>query len=243
MIADQTFNSLKLGFTRCYLIKCAGGLLLVDTSYPAYFGSFQRQLAKLGRRLAEIKYLLLTHHHDDHAGFAAELIKQTGCRVIVHRNAIKPLEQGRSENDSQPINRRVKLVFSVFAWFHREFTFPPIRIGEKDIVLSDDDRDFLKTIGVEGKILYTPGHFRDCLSVVLSDGSAFVGDAAMNFLRWTGIAHRPVYVEDIKAVHESWRKLLEAGARVIYPAHGKPFSAQELAPAPFGPWRSFRRRA
>jgi glyoxylase-like metal-dependent hydrolase (beta-lactamase superfamily II) len=52
----------------------------------------------------------------------------------------------------------------------------------------------------------------------------------MSFLRWTGIAHRPIYVEDIKAVYESWQKLLEAGARVIYPAHGKPFSAQELVP-------------
>jgi glyoxylase-like metal-dependent hydrolase (beta-lactamase superfamily II) len=230
VIADQIFRSLKLGFTRCYLIKCAGGLLLVDTSYPKYLDSFQRQLAKLGRKVAEIKYLLLTHHHDDHAGFAAELIKHTGCRVIVHRNAIAPLEHGPSEDGIHPVNRRVKFAFSVYALFHREFTFPPVRIGENDVVLSDDDHDFLKTIGVEGKILYTPGHWRDCLSVVLSDGSAFVGDAAMSFLRWTGIAHRPIYVEDIKAVYESWQKLLEAGARVIYPAHGKPFSAQELVP-------------
>ncbi len=230
MMTDQTFYRVKLGFTWCYLIRCTGGLLLVDTSYPQYFGSFCRELAKLGRKVAEIKYLLLTHHHDDHAGFAAELIRHTGGRVIVHRNAIKYLEQGRSEEESQPINRRVKLVFLVFGLFHREYTFPAVRIGENDVVLAGDNGDFLGTIGVEGKILYTPGHFRDCLSVVLADGSAFVGDAAMNFMRWTGIAHRPIYAEDLQAAHESWRKLLAAGAKVIYPAHGKPFPAQELAP-------------
>ena len=230
MIANQTFYCLKLGFTWCYLVKCSGGLLLVDTSYPTYFRPFQERLGKLGRDDAEIKYLLLTHHHDDHAGFAAELIKRTGCRVIVHRNAITLLEHGRSETVSQPVNRRVKFVFSLYELVHREFTFPPLTLGPNDVVLSGDDFDFLKTIGVDGKILYTPGHYRDCISVVLSDGAAFVGDAAMNFLGWTGIAHRPIYVEDIHAVHESWQKLLDAGARVIYPAHGKPFSAQELVP-------------
>jgi glyoxylase-like metal-dependent hydrolase (beta-lactamase superfamily II) len=29
-------------------------------------------------------------------------------------------------------------------------------------------------------------------------------------------------------VYESWRKLREHGARVIYPSHGKPFSAEKL---------------
>jgi hydroxyacylglutathione hydrolase len=232
MIANQAFYSLKLGFTWCYLVKCSDGLLLVDTSYPTYFRSFQKQVTNLGRGVAEIKYLLLTHHHDDHAGFAADLIRRTGCRVIVHRNAIKPLERGRSEDSSQPVNRRVKFVFSLYALFHREFTFPPVTVGEQDVVVSEDDSEFLKTIGVDGKILCTPGHCRDCISVVLSDGAALVGDAAMNFLRWTGIAHRPIYVEDTNVVYKTWQKLLEEGARVIYPAHGRPFSAQALVPRP-----------
>jgi glyoxylase-like metal-dependent hydrolase (beta-lactamase superfamily II) len=83
-------------------------------------------------------------------------------------------------------------------------------------------------MGVDGEIVSTPGHYRDCISVVLSDGAAFVGDAAMNFLRFTRIGHRPIYVEDINAVYESWHMLLDEGARVIYPAHGSPFPAREL---------------
>jgi hypothetical protein len=51
----------------------------------------------------------------------------------------------------------------------------------------------------------------------------------MNFLRLTGIRHRPIDIEEIKTVHQSWQRLIEQGAKVIYPSHGKPFSARELA--------------
>ncbi|MHC4604958.1 MAG: MBL fold metallo-hydrolase, partial [Planctomycetota bacterium] len=88
--------------------------------------------------------------------------------------------------------------------------------------------NLLKGIGIDGVILHTPGHTSDSISVLLSDGSAFVGDAAMNFLRGTGVGHRPIYIEDINTVYESWRKLRERGARVIYPSHGRPFSATKL---------------
>ena len=227
---SQTFQSLKLGFTWCYLVECSGGYLLIDTSYPGCFRSFRRGIANLGIEMAQIKYLLLTHHHDDHAGFAADLVRETGCRVIVHRNAIEHLEQGKPEGVTRPVNRRVKLMFWLFALIHRQFTFSPLTLGDKDIVLSGDDYELLKSIGVDGKILVTPGHYRDCISIVLSDGSAFVGDVAMNLLRWTGIRHRPVYVEDIAAVYESWQRLRAEGAKVIYPAHGRPFPVQELVP-------------
>lgn len=229
MTTQSPFQSLKLGFTCCYLIKCRGGYLLIDTSYPDYFPQFQKSLANLGIAVSEIKYLLLTHHHDDHAGFADELVKKSGCRVIVHQDALAPLKQGESADTMQPVNRRVKFVFSIFGLFHRHFRFPPLILGESDSILTGDDPDLLKRIGIDGKILYTPGHSRDSISVILADGSAVVGDVAMNFLRFTGVGHRPIYVEDIDTVYESWLRLIDQGSKVIYPAHGKPFSAQELA--------------
>jgi len=218
----------RLGFTWCYLLKCTDGYLLIDTSYPNYFPKFQKSIAKLGIDVSEIKYLLLTHHHDDHAGFAAELVNKTGCRVIAHHDAIAPLKQGESEDTMQPVNRRVKFIFSLFQLFHQQFRFSPLIIGENDIILTGDDLDLLKSIGINGKILHTPGHSQDSISVILSDGNAFVGDVAMNFLRLTGIGHRPIYVEDINIVYESWQRLIEQGAKVIYPSHGKPFYAREL---------------
>ena len=230
---SQAIHSLKLGFTCCYLLKCAGGYLLIDTSYHKFYRQFKKELARLGIAISSIKYLLLTHHHDDHAGFAAELIRRAECPVIAHRNAVLPLKQGKSEDTAKALNRRVQITFKFYEvfMFHEEYTYPPLILTDRDIILEGDDKSFLKEIGIDGIILHTPGHTntRDSISVLLSDGRAFVGDTAMNFLWWTGIHHRPIAIGDINTVYESWQKLREHGARVIYPAHGKPFPATELA--------------
>jgi glyoxylase-like metal-dependent hydrolase (beta-lactamase superfamily II) len=236
MNAKQTFHSVKLGFTRCYLVKTLDGYLLIDTSDTTYFRSFQKKAAKLGIDLAEIKYVLLTHHHDDHAGFAAELVKKTKCRVVVHRDAVAPLTQGKAEYEgAKVLNRRVYATMLLYSWYYFLVygkTFPALTLTDRDIVVEGDNETFLKKIGVDGVVLHTPGHSRDSISVLLSDGTAFVGDAAMNLLWWTGSRHRPVGFDDINTVYESWQKLRERGARVIYPAHGKPFSVEELLPSP-----------
>ena len=226
-------QSIKLGWTRCFLLKCTGGYLLIDTYYPKYYSRFERKLANLGIAISDIKYLLLTHHHDDHAGFAAELVRSSGCQIIAHRNAVSPLKQGKSEDTAKALNRRVQITFKFYEifLFHQEYTYPPLTLTDRDIILEGDDESFLKEIGIDAIILHTPGHTntRDSISVLLSDGNAFVGDAAMNFLWWTGIRHRPIAIGDINTIYESWRKLRERGARVIYPSHGKPFPATELA--------------
>jgi glyoxylase-like metal-dependent hydrolase (beta-lactamase superfamily II) len=209
-------------------LKCTGGYLLIDTDYAKYYRRFARKLGKLGIALSDIKHLLLTHHHDDHAGFAAELVRSTGCRVIVHRHAVRPLSQGRSEGTDSPVNRRSRMALAFYTLLHKEYRFPPLTLTGNDVVIKGDNDGLLKEIGIDGVILHTPGHTRDSISVLLSDGSAFVGDAAMNFLPWTGMGHRPIVVENIKIVYESWQRLRERGARVVYPSHGKPFSATEL---------------
>jgi glyoxylase-like metal-dependent hydrolase (beta-lactamase superfamily II) len=38
----------------------------------------------------------------------------------------------------------------------------------------------------------------------------------------------PIFAEDPSAVIDSWKMLLEAGAKVVYPAHGKPFPADVI---------------
>lgn len=38
----------------------------------------------------------------------------------------------------------------------------------------------------------------------------------------------PIFGDDIQVVKQSWRKLLDMGAKTVYPAHGKPFPAEIL---------------
>jgi len=224
----KSFYRLNLGITKCYLLKCPEGYLLIDTSYANAYDRFRRAIDALGVDLNQIRYLLLTHHHDDHAGFATRLVEESGCVTIFHRKALSPLSRGTSEETMKPVNRCIETVFSLFRIFHREFNYPRLTGAENSILVSGDDSDTLNHIGIEGEILHTPGHSADSISVVLSDGNAFVGDAAMNFLNFCRIKHRPIFVEDIDSVFASWKKLLQHGAKWIYPAHGRPFSADRL---------------
>ena len=36
----------------------------------------------------------------------------------------------------------------------------------------------------------------------------------------------PIFAEDLQKVKESWKLLLDMGAKMIYPAPGNPFSAE-----------------
>ncbi len=227
MEKSNEIQSIKLSYTNCYFLKCNEGYLLIDTSYPKDYEKFEKKIKKIKINLTDIKYLFLTHHHDDHAGFATKLVEKTGAKIIVHKNALSYLEQGKPEEDALPINKRVKFTFKLFERFH-EFGYPPVRLSEEDIILDSDNHELLKTLGIDGAILYTPGHTSDHLAIVLANGNAFVGDVAMNFLKFTGIKKRPIFAQDINTVFESWQKIIDHGAKTIYPAHGKPFDVKAL---------------
>jgi glyoxylase-like metal-dependent hydrolase (beta-lactamase superfamily II) len=219
--------SIKTSFTRSYILKCNDGYLLIDTSYPNKYDEFKRKVKSYGIDISQIKYCLLTHHHDDHSGFVAKLIQDYNTKLIAHRNSIPYLEEGVSETTSRPINLCVRVIFGAFSLFHK-FKFPPLTLKEEDIVIDGDDEEVLRKIGIDGKVLYTSGHTNDSISVLLSDGNAFVGDAAMNFFNLCRCKHRPIYAQNVKEVFSSWKKLIEQGAKRIYPAHGNFFSVNEL---------------
>ena len=172
--------------------------------------------------------MLLTHHHDDHAGFAAKLAEETGCWIIVHEKALQPLKNGRSAETMKPLNRRVWFAFSLFRLLHRGFGYPSVTMSERDIVITGDNSTLLGELGIDGEILETPGHCSDSISVLLKDGSLFAGDVAMNFLKPCGLRYRPIYSEDLELVFQSWNKLKMKGARKVYPAHGGSFSIERL---------------
>jgi glyoxylase-like metal-dependent hydrolase (beta-lactamase superfamily II) len=109
MASRYTFKMLKMGPTNCYFLKSMDGYLLIDTSLPEYYQSFLKELKNIKVDLSEIKYLLLTHSHDDHAGFAAEIREKTNCRVIVHKNATEALKEGCIINVGRSLNTQAHI--------------------------------------------------------------------------------------------------------------------------------------
>jgi glyoxylase-like metal-dependent hydrolase (beta-lactamase superfamily II) len=227
---EKGFYALHLGIITCYLLACNGGYLLIDTGFPKDYPKFLRQLAKSGVEMNRIKYLLLTHNHDDHVGFAARLKQETGARCIVHRNALAPLREGKMDEEGiRPLNG----IISVLGTLHQVITrrdcrFEPLFLTDRDFIVDGDEPHLLARIGIDAEILYTPGHSSDSISVITSSGKAFCGDAAMNYLNFAGCRHRPIYLADEQLMFASWQKMLERGAKIFYPAHGKPFGAERL---------------
>jgi glyoxylase-like metal-dependent hydrolase (beta-lactamase superfamily II) len=228
--ATDTVRSVAVGFTNIYFIPCNEGLLQIDCGYSRDYEEYLKKAEEIGVDPDDVRYLLLTHHHDDHAGFAAEFVAKHDAVVIVDEKALGPLANGASVEDMRPVNGCVKGIFSVFSVFHGGFSFPPFVPREHDCIINGDNADVLKNIGVNGVIISTPGHTDDSISVVLADGSAFVGDVAMNFFGVCGLEHRPIYIKDIEQVYASWKRLAEFGAVTIYPSHGEPFPSSELVP-------------
>jgi hypothetical protein len=64
--------------------------------------------------------------------------------------------------------------------------------------------------------------------VVLESGEAFVGCLAHNRVPLVLRPKLPIYALDMELLKESWIKILNLGARTIYPAHGKPFPVKKI---------------
>ncbi|MCK5201937.1 MAG: MBL fold metallo-hydrolase [Spirochaetales bacterium] len=220
-------KTIKLGPTNIYLLNVNNGYLLIDTSYPDKYELFVQKLNEININISEIKYLLLTHHHNDHAGFAAELVKNSGAKIIVHEAAISYLETGRMNPNSKVLNLRLKILLKLMSLFIRS-TYPPVTLKDIDYIINDDTFNLLKETGLNGSILHTPGHSADSISLLLADGSAFVGDAATNLPPVLGAKYKPILIQNMTSVYRSRQKLISSGAKEIFPAHGKPFPAEKL---------------
>jgi glyoxylase-like metal-dependent hydrolase (beta-lactamase superfamily II) len=59
-----------------YVYQAPIGRVMIDTGYENGLKSVEKKLASFNVPMAEIKYVFLTHVHDDHAGFLNELLKK-----------------------------------------------------------------------------------------------------------------------------------------------------------------------
>lgn len=80
-----------------YIYHTPAGYIMIDTGYEHSFRDVARKLNKQGIPLSDIRYVFLTHAHDDRAGFLNELLsKCTQIQVIMSDKAMPALLRGQN---------------------------------------------------------------------------------------------------------------------------------------------------
>lgn len=124
-----------------YLITTDNGHILLDGTMPENVDMIARNIAALGFSIADVKFLLNSHAHFDHAGGLAGLKRASGAQMVASEGDRGALEGGRHVGDN---------VFGIGK-------FPAVKV---DRVINDGESI---TIGAtQMTAVLTPGHTKGC---------------------------------------------------------------------------------
>lgn len=224
---------LKLSVTNCFLIQTGKKYILVDTGYNWEWEAFCTRLKEVRVSSNDISHIILTHHHDDHSGLLTNILSDNPeIKIVMSHYAKDLLLKGRNDdtNGGGYLNKKVKILVDLKKKSDKNWTsgFPVFIVRKDDILVEKEVSLQDLGIGLDGKIIETPGHTIDSISVIFDDGNCIVGDAAANFLQFAGTKYCAIYLESIEEYYRSWRKIMDAGAVRIYPAHGQFFGVEKL---------------
>jgi glyoxylase-like metal-dependent hydrolase (beta-lactamase superfamily II) len=223
-------KQIALGKVNCYFLSNDAGNILVDTGYCQDKELFLSILEKEGIGIADISYVLLTHHHNDHCGLVAYLLEQKPeIQLIMHFLCANLTRRGcnASEYGGKWCSKRMKVLMSWYSKFDKKSssTYPPFSSRAHDLLL-DFSRGPVPFHGFT--IIPTPGHTPDSIGLFDDKGNFFCGDAAANFLQFAGTKYAPPLISNLTSFYDTWEKLLEYPIQRIYPGHGKCFSPSRL---------------
>lgn len=186
-IVNLTYDS-----TNYYLLEYAEGYIMIDTGWAGTFGELQKLLKQKNIELTQIKYLIITHFHPDHAGLAEEH-KEHGTKLLVHQ-------------------AQTEFIGELKKYFKPRHEYKEINEENNLVLSSEKSREFLKEKGIEGEIIHTPGHSDDSVTLIIDGLCAFTGDLPPVSMG---------DVSNMSKLKDSWNKIKSYNVKTIYPGHGK----------------------
>jgi metallo-beta-lactamase class B len=124
-----------------YAIKTDAGTILVSSGLAQSAGLIERNLRAIGVGPGQLKLMLNSHAHFDHAAAFAQLRRDTGARLVSSAADAPALRAGRHEADNENGHTR----------------FPAVPV---DRIVRDGETVQLGTVGITAML--TPGHTPGC---------------------------------------------------------------------------------
>jgi len=193
-----------------------GGVALIDPGPSTTLPVLRRELDRAGIAMGDVRQIVLTHIHLDHAGATGTLVHDNpSLRVYVHEIGAPHLADPS------------KLLASAARLYGNDMDrlWGEVRPVPRDaiVVLAGGER--IAAGGRDLDVVYTPGHASHHVSYFSRDaGVAFVGDTAGIRLRPGGFILPPTPPPDIDL--EAWRASLATigawGASTLFVTHFGP---------------------
>jgi glyoxylase-like metal-dependent hydrolase (beta-lactamase superfamily II) len=180
------------------VIHGPGGVALIDPGPSSTLPALRAELGRAGIGIADLRAILLTHIHFDHAGATGTLVHENpGLRVYVHQKGAPHLVAPE------------KLIASATRLWGSEMDrlwgeFRPVPPG---VLTALHGEERITAGGRDLEVAYTPGHASHHVSYYSADsGVAFVGDTAGIRRTEDGYVMPPTPPPDIDL--ELWRESL-----------------------------------
>lgn len=166
-IPDEPFriagNLYYVGHTgvTAFLLTGPEGHILIDGGYPEHGPLIIESISKLGFDIRDVRILLNSHAHSDHAGSLRDLQEASGAELWVSQGDSAVMAHGGRGDEALGPAR--------FAWYLGALRFPVPRI---DHTFADGDTIRLGPVEVVAHV--TPGHTRGCTSwaIPVTEGDA-----------------------------------------------------------------------
>ncbi len=205
----------KIRFVNAYLLDTGDGLALIDTGIPDSAPTILEAVRSIGRQPSDIRHILVTHCHMDHAGSLAELKRLTGAPATMHRLDAAMVRAGQSR---RPLKPAPGLLNALLGRILVSFVSSAIEPAEIEHEAQDGE-----TLAGGLRAIHVPGHCAGQLAFLWPQhgGVLIAADAAANVF---GLGLSPVY-EDLDEGRRSLSKLAGLDFEVACFGHGKPIAS------------------
>lgn len=184
-------------------------ITLIDTGTPGGAATLLDAVRAKGRDPREIRRILLTHRHSDHAGNAAELARATGAEVHV-APADAPYISERREQPKPRAATALGRAMVPYVTVALPWELEPVP-AQQTLVEGARVGPF--------RVIETPGHTAGHVSLLWEvRGILFTGDAAANL---TAVGPHPA-ADDPDRARASFRRLAELDFEAACFGHGLP---------------------